>query len=86
MFYLLFSLKIQQTTNYKNFLNIRKVKRKSKPQLRIQPLRNLHLAVPRQPINVKRTYFEHHSEVTALSPTGRMLHLTVQNNNNNLNK
>ena len=28
---------------------------------------NLNLAVPRQRINVKRTYFERHCEVTVLS-------------------
>ena len=56
-FYFLFLLKIQPTTKYKNFLYIRKIKRKSNPQLKTEPLPNLHLAVQRQHINLKSTYF-----------------------------
>ena len=56
-FYFLFLLKIQQTTKHKNFLYIRKIKRKSNPQPKTESLPNLHLAVPRQHINLKSTYF-----------------------------
>ena len=44
-------------TKHKSFLNIRKIKRKSNPQPKTKPLPNLHWAVPRQHIKIKKTYF-----------------------------
>ena len=48
---IIFPLKIQQTTNYRNFFYIRKIKRKSDPQRKAEPLPNLLLVVPRQKLN-----------------------------------
>ena len=52
-----FSIKIQQTTKHKSFLYIRKIIRRSNPKPKTEPLPNLHLAVTRQHIRLKRTYF-----------------------------
>ena len=56
IFYFHFPLKIQQATNYKNFLYTRKIKHKSNPQPKNEPLSNLHLAISRQH-NPRMTYF-----------------------------
>lgn len=55
--YFLFPLLIQQTTKHKSFLYIRKIIRKSNHQHKTEPFPNLHLAVPREHIRFKRTYF-----------------------------
>ena len=47
----LFPFSIKNTTNYKNFLDLSKIKPKSGPQSKIEPLPNLHL--DRQHINLK---------------------------------
>ena len=57
IFYLSFPLKVQKTTKQKTFLHVRKIKRKSNLQLKTEPLPNLHLTLPRQHINLKKTYF-----------------------------
>ena len=57
IFYFLSLLKIQQTTKHKNFVYIRKIKRKINPQPKTEPLPKLHLAVPRQHTKSNRTYF-----------------------------
>ena len=57
------------------------MKRKSGPQLKTEPLPNIYLAVSREHINFKMTYFEHHSKVTVLflkRRKGEMALLTVQ--------
>ena len=55
----LFSFSIKNTTNNKlqEHLTYKKKKHKSEPQPETEPLPNLHLAVPRQHINLKITYF-----------------------------
>ena len=79
IFYFLFP------TKHKNFLYIRKIKRKSNPQTKTEPLSNLHLAVPRQHIKLKRTYFRasfgSNCSVFEMGKWGMAL-LTVQNKNN----
>ena len=55
-----FPFSIKNTTNNKTqelYIYIRKIKRKSNPQPKTESLPNLHLAVPRQHINFKNTYF-----------------------------
>ena len=70
---------------HKNFLYVRKIKRKSNPQTKTEPLSNLHLAVPRQHIKLKRTYFRasfgSNCSVFEMGKWGMAL-LTVQNKNN----
>ena len=58
-FYFLFSLKIQQTTKQKNFLHIRKIKRKSNFQSKTFSQGNT--------LNSKGLTLERHSEVTVVS-------------------
>ena len=87
IFYFLFPLKIQQTAKHNNFLYIRKIKRKSNLQSNTKPLPNLHLAVQREHITLKRTYFRAlFWRNCSIFETGKgeleMELLTVLNNNN----
>ena len=84
-FYLLFPLKIQQTANYKNFSYTWKIKCKSTPQPKTEPLHNLRLVVPRQQINLKRAFFWasfwSNCTVSEMGKGGMAL-LTLQDSNN----
>ena len=85
----LFPFSIKNTANNilpERFIYNKKIKRKSDPQPRTEPLPILHLAVPRQHINFKMTYFwaSLWSNCTVSEKgKGGMALSTVQNNNTN---